>query len=119
MAMVCRQNLKNLAPERKPQVRYQVLCGVTGWPEASASKSAHHSHSQGLTRSPPTAQVIGLQDRTLFYYLREQGKTRSLLLIVYNQTRERVDYDHAIFFFDKQGVLTDFSYSEEAIARKK
>ncbi len=77
------------------------------------------TQSEVMRALGPPSQVIGLQDRTLFYYLREQSKTRSLFLIVYNQTRERVGYDRAIFFFDKQGVLTDFAYSEEAIPRKQ
>ena len=67
----------------------------------------------------PPSQVIGLQDQTLFYYLREQSRTKAMFLIIYNQTRQEIDYDRAIFFFNKQGVLTDFSYSAEAAPFEK
>ena len=77
------------------------------------------TQSEVMQALGPPSQVIGLQDRTLFYYLREQTKTKSLFFVVYNQIRERVGYDRAIFFFDKQGVLTDFAYSKEAIPRDR
>jgi len=62
----------------------------------------------------PPSQVIALQDQTLFYYLREQSRTKAMFLIVYNQTRQEIIYDRAIFFFNKQSVLTDFAYSQES-----
>jgi hypothetical protein len=64
----------------------------------------------------PPSEVIALQDQTLFYYLREQSHTKAVYLILYNQTRQEIVYDRGIFFFNKQGVLTDFAYSQEAIA---
>jgi hypothetical protein len=62
--------------------------------------------------------VIALQDQTLFYYLREQSLSKAVYLVVYNQTRQQIDYDRAIFFFNKQGTLTDFAYSKEAVPGK-
>jgi len=67
----------------------------------------------------PPSQVIALHDQTLFYYLREQLTSKSYFLLVYNQTRENVTYDRAIFFFDKNGTLSDFAYSKEAIPLEK
>jgi outer membrane protein assembly factor BamE (lipoprotein component of BamABCDE complex) len=67
----------------------------------------------------PPSQVIALHDQTLFYYLREQSKTKAFYLVIYNQTKQRITYDRAIFFFDRQRVLTDFSYSPETICAKK
>lgn len=67
----------------------------------------------------PPSQVIGLQEQTLFYYLREQSRTTSQFYIIYNQTRQQIIYDRAIFFFNKQGVLTDFSYSLESVPFEK
>jgi hypothetical protein len=67
----------------------------------------------------PPSQLIALHDQSIFYYLREQLRTKSLFLILYNQTRERISYDRAIFFFDKQGTLTQFAFSEESIPRDK
>jgi outer membrane protein assembly factor BamE (lipoprotein component of BamABCDE complex) len=86
---------------------------------APAFERGHTTQSQVMAALGPPSQVIGLHDQTLFYYLREQLKTKSVFLIFYNQTRERVSYDRAIFFFDKQGLLTDFALSEEAIPREK
>lgn len=63
----------------------------------------------------PPSQVIGLRDQTLFYYLREQQKVQGLITVVYNQTREQISYDRAIFFFDSNNVLRDFALSDEAI----
>lgn len=67
----------------------------------------------------PPSQVIALHDQTLFYYLREQQKIRSLSLIIYSHSRERILYDRAIFFFDREGVLRDFALSEEKIPRRE
>ena len=66
----------------------------------------------------PPSQVIALHDQTLFYYLREQFKSDAMFLILYNQTRERITYDRAIFFFNQKGVLTDFAFSNESIPQK-
>ena len=66
----------------------------------------------------PPSQVIALPDQTLFYYLREQSRTKAVFLIIYNQTRQEIAYDRAIFFF-KQSVLTDFAYSTETVPLKK
>jgi hypothetical protein len=67
----------------------------------------------------PPSQVIALTDQTLFYYLREQSRTKSAYFIIYNQTRQQITYDRAIFFFNKQSVLTDFAYSKEVIPLQK
>ena len=61
----------------------------------------------------PPSQVIGLRDQTVFYYLKETDKGRGALLIVYNWLKEDVTYDRAIFFFDAQGVLQDYGFSDE------
>ncbi len=61
----------------------------------------------------PPSQLINLGNRTVFYYLQEQKQAKSLILILYNQTRENISYDRAIFFFDQQGRLTDFARSDD------
>jgi hypothetical protein len=66
----------------------------------------------------PPSQVIALPDQTLFYYLREQSRTKAVFLVIYNQTRQQIAYDRAIFFF-KQSVLTDFAYSAETVPLQK
>ena len=67
----------------------------------------------------PPSQVIALQDQTLFYYLREQSRTKAMFLIFYNHTGQEILYDRAIFFFNKQSVLTDFAYSAETVPLEK
>ena len=66
----------------------------------------------------PPSQVIGLQDQTIFYYLREQLKSKSLVLVIYNDTREQITYDRAIFFFDTKGILKDYAFSDEQLPTK-
>ncbi len=61
----------------------------------------------------PPSQVIALGSGTVFYYLLEEGSGKGLILLVYNDVRAQVKYDRAIFFFDEQGVLTDYAYSKQ------
>ena len=63
----------------------------------------------------PPSQVISLGEKTVFYYLLEQTRSHSEVLIVYNQTHRTIVYDRAIFFFDAQGRLTEFATSHERI----
>jgi hypothetical protein len=74
------------------------------------------TQSDVLRSLGPPSQVIALHDQTLFYYLREQSRTKAVYLVLYNQTRQRITYDRAIFFFTKQEVLSDFAYSREPVA---
>ena len=78
--------------------------------EKGKSTQADVMHGLG-----PPSQVIALQDQTLFYYLREQSRTKAVFLIFYNHTGQEITYDRAIFFFNKQSVLTDFAYSAETV----
>lgn len=63
----------------------------------------------------PPSQVISTGNRTVFYYLVEQKKSKGIRLLIYNQTVENFVYDRAIFFFDTQGRLTDFATSNEKV----
>ena len=62
----------------------------------------------------PPSQVIGLRDQTVFYYLREHGRGKGAVFIVYNWVKEDVSYDRAIFFFGADGVLLDYGLSDGA-----
>ncbi|MCP5523152.1 MAG: hypothetical protein H7A46_16575 [Verrucomicrobiales bacterium] len=75
------------------------------------------TQSEVMKALGPPSQVIALQGQTLFYYLREQQKLKSLSLIIYSHSRERIMYDRAIFFFDREGKLADFALSDEEIPR--
>ena len=57
----------------------------------------------------PPSQVIALGDETVLYYLFERSSGNGLILIVYNRMEVNTRYDRAIFFFDEQDVMTDFS----------
>lgn len=88
-------------------------------PSLPAFEKGRTTQSEVMRALGPPSQVIALQDQTLFYYLREQSRTKAMFLIVYNQTRQQITYDRAIFFFNKQSVLTDFAYSAEAVPAEK
>jgi hypothetical protein len=111
-----------------------LFCGITGcvskrsemgvqnnWrkPSAPVFEKGRSTEGDIMRELGPPSQVIALQDQTLFYYLREQSHTKAVYLILYNQTRQEIVYDRGIFFFNKQGVLTDFAYSQEIIAPPK
>ena|SRR5437868_12163397 len=87
----------------------------TRWRGDSAPtfKQGESTEHDVLAALGPPSQLINLGDRTVFYYLQEQKKARSIILILYNQTREQIRYDRAIFFFDKNGRLSDFATSDE------
>ena len=63
----------------------------------------------------PPSQLIALHDETVFYYMREGKDGKSLLLLVWNTGSQRTEYDRAMFFFDKKGLLRKYSYSPEAL----
>jgi outer membrane protein assembly factor BamE (lipoprotein component of BamABCDE complex) len=89
----------------------------------SASAPVFHigrtTQSDVMRALGPPSQVIALHGQTLFYYLREQQRSRSLFLLVYNQSREEIIYDRAIFFFNQDGILKDYALSDEVIPRSE
>src|SRR5262245_21306184 len=87
------------------------------WRETPAPtfEKGRSTQSEVMHALGPPSQVIALSEQTLFYYLREQSRTKAFFLLIYNQTRQEIAYDRAIFFFNKNGVLTDFSYSAESV----
>src|SRR5689334_7104721 len=88
-------------------------------PAPPAFEKGRTTQSDVMHALGPPSQVIALQDQTLFYYLREQSNTKAIFLLIYNQTRQEITYDRAIFFFNKQAVLTDFAYSKEIVPPPK
>ena len=57
----------------------------------------------------PPSQVIALEDETVLYYLFEKAEGEGVILIVYNSFDIGTRYDRAIFFFDDNDVLSDYS----------
>ncbi len=62
-----------------------------------------------LARLGPPSQVIALGDETVLYYLFERSRGNGFVLVVYNRFTVDTRYDRAIFFFDAEDRLTDFS----------
>ncbi len=65
----------------------------------------------------PPSQIINLDTGSVFYYLLQEKRGKGAFLLIYNFKTERVNYDRAIFFFNKDGVLTDYGFSIEEIDR--
>lgn len=76
------------------------------------------TQSEVMKALGPPSQVIALDEQILFYYLREQQKLQSLSVIIYSHSREKIMYDRAIFFFEREGILRDFALSDEKIPRR-
>ena len=57
----------------------------------------------------PPSQVITLQEETVLYYLFEKEEGEGMILILYNRIEVDTRYDRAIFFFDENDLLTDYS----------
>ncbi|MEP5763596.1 MAG: outer membrane protein assembly factor BamE [Halieaceae bacterium] len=72
-------------------------------------KSGESTRKDVLELLGPPSQVISLQDETVLYYLFEKAEGEGVILILYNQFRIGTRYDRAIFFFDENDVLTDYS----------
>ena len=57
----------------------------------------------------PPSQVIALENETVLYYLFEKAEGEGVILILYNTIDIGTRYDRAIFFFDENDVLADYS----------
>ncbi|CAA0100796.1 Uncharacterised protein [Halioglobus japonicus] len=57
----------------------------------------------------PPSQVIALDGESALYYLFERSEGEGLILILYNRMHIDTRYDRAIFFFNKDDVLTEFA----------
>ena len=63
----------------------------------------------------PPSQVIALENETALYYLFEHSRGEGLILILYNRMRIQTKYDRAIFFFDENDVLREYSTHVNAV----
>ena len=66
----------------------------------------------------PPSQIINLDEGSVFYYLLQRKEGRGVFLLLYNFRDEEIIFDRAIFFFNDQGVLTEYGLSIEQIERK-
>lgn len=67
------------------------------------------TRSEVLGLLGPPSQVIALEEETALYYLFEHSQGDGLILILYNRVNVDTRYDRAIFFFDENDVLTEYS----------
>lgn len=94
--------------------QYENKRGVfDNWQDSSeeAFVAGQTNRQDVLKRLGPPSQVIALGDETVLYYLYEYSTGTGLVLIVYNQMQLDTRYDRAIFFFDENDRLTDYSTS--------
>lgn len=57
----------------------------------------------------PPSQLLSLGDETVLYYLNESSSGKGLILVLYNRFEIDADYDRAVFIFDANDRLTDYS----------
>jgi len=83
------------------------------WRKAAAQDFEVGETTRGevLEALGPPSQILSLNAGSAFYYMLETTEAQGLILVVYNDRNERTTYDRAVYFFDEQGVLTDFSAS--------
>lgn len=92
--------------------QYENKRGVdVRWQDSVTSQLTRGSSTRAdvLKLLGPPSQVISLDGETALYYLFEHARGEGLILILYNRTEIETQYDRAIFFFDDNDVLTDFS----------
>lgn len=92
--------------------QYNNQRGVeANWRDAPPSKlvRGQTTRAEILDWLGPPSQVIALDDETVLYYLFERSAGVGLVLVVYNQFNVDTRYDRAIFFFDDEDVLSDYS----------
>ena len=96
-------------------VNYNRDSGVENlWRQPQSFSNGSTTSREILTALGPPSQVLSVGTQTVYYYLKEQVTRQGLILLVYNETTEVSAFDRAIFFFNKQGILEDFSYSKTA-----
>ncbi len=71
-----------------------------------------------MTELGPPSQIIALKDQVVYYYLKETMAGSAYVLILYNNAKMRAEYDRAIFFFDDDGKLTRYAYSNETLSHR-
>ena len=72
-------------------------------------RTGESSRADVLDLLGPPSQVIALEDETVLYYLFEKSAGEGMVLALYNKVDIKTRYDRAIFFFDKNDKLRDYS----------
>ena len=96
-------------------VNYSRDSGVDNlWRQPQTFNNGTTTSQQVLAALGPPSQVLAVGKQTIYYYLNEQVTREGLILLVYNETTEITVFDRAMFIFNDQGILIDFSYSKLA-----
>lgn len=84
--------------------------------EVAWDESTLASFEQGVTTRGdvmealgPPSQLLSLGDETVLYYLNESSNGKGLILVLYNRFEVDADYDRAVFIFDADDRLADYS----------
>lgn len=62
-----------------------------------------------LDRLGPPSQLIALDGETVLYYLFSHSQGKGIILLVYNRFEIDTRYDRAVFIFDADDRLTEYS----------
>ena len=104
-----------------------VLCGCARWTadrgvenswrkeDVPVWKPGVTTETQVVKTLGPPSSIISLKNYTVFYYMREHQQGNGFILIIYNNVKNDVRYDRAVFFFDNKGILSSYSYSNEEL----
>lgn len=118
--------MKNF-PERKSLLfgLLILLSGCASWesdkgvetiwrqPDQQQWKEGSTTEENVINALGPPSQIIAMGDQTVFYYMHEKSKGKAYIFILWNRSTQSVEYDRAVFFFDRQGVLLKYAYSKE------
>ena len=93
-------------------VRFKSNRGVeVAWQTAVVEgfSKGRTTRAEVLEALGPPSQIISLKEETILYYLFEKQEGEGMILILYNRIDIDTRYDRAVFFFDENDVLTDYS----------
>jgi len=93
-------------------VQFKSKRGVeVGWHDTVVSnfQKGKTSRADVLKTLGPPSQIISLEEETVLYYLYEKQEGEGAILILYNRFDIDTRYDRAVFFFDENDVLTEYS----------
>jgi outer membrane protein assembly factor BamE (lipoprotein component of BamABCDE complex) len=79
--------------------------------DEEAFQPGETSRSQVMKILGPPSQILTVGTGSAFYYMLETTRAEGLILLIYNDRDEKTTYDRAVFFFDENELLTDYSLS--------
>lgn len=92
--------------------QYDSERGVeVNWDQATLDSFREGVTTRGdvMARLGPPSQLVSLGDETVLYYLNESARGQGLILLAYNRFNMTARYDRAVFIFDENDILADYS----------